>query len=312
MRCRLFLTTSPASARRRRAGAASPGVPIEKRPYAVRLPPLYADRIDPAKRTRMHYGHAQYLPIAPSFFALLAAALGILLILVQIGVLRYAYMRLGVSSGTAFFLLLGSLLGSYVNIPIAKLGAETMVTEREVTYYGMRYIVPALTNSPEVILAVNVGGAVIPTLLSIYLLSKNGLWIRGLIATAIIAAICHALAQPIRGVGIGLPIFVAPVAAAIVAMLVSWRYAAPLAYAGGSLGVLIGADLLNLDQLQGPGRPFFRSAAPAPSTEYSSPAWWRCCSRGSPAADGEATKYRRLAHDDARGEANPRYWRSEA
>ena len=203
----------------------------------------------------MHYGHAQYLPIAPSFFALLAAALGILLILVQIGVLRYAYMRLGVSSGMAFFLLFGSLLGSYVNIPIAKLGAETMVTEREVTYYGMRYIVPALTNTPGVILAVNVGGAVIPTLLSIYLLSKNGLWGRGLIATAIIAAICHALAQPIRGVGIGLPIFVAPVVAAIVAMLVSWRYAAPLAYAGGSLGVLIGADLLNLDQLQGLGAP---------------------------------------------------------
>jgi uncharacterized membrane protein len=203
----------------------------------------------------MHYGHAQYLPIAPSFFALLAAALGILLILVQIGVLRYAYLRLGVSSGTAFFLLLGSLLGSYVNIPIAKLGSEPMVTEREVTYYGMRYIVPALTSSPEVILAVNVGGAVIPTLLSIYLLSKNGLWGRGMIATAIIAAICHALAQPIRGVGIGLPIFVAPVAAAIVAALVSWRYAAPLAYVGGSLGVLIGADLLNLDELQGIGAP---------------------------------------------------------
>jgi len=203
----------------------------------------------------MHYGHAQYLPIAPSFFALLAAALGILLILVQIGVLRYAYMRLGVSSGMAFLLLFGSLLGSYVNIPIAKLGSETMVTEREVTYYGMRYIVPALTNSPEVILAVNVGGAVIPTLLSIYLLWKNGLWGRGLIATAIIAAICHALAQPIRGVGIGLPIFVAPVAAAIVAALISWRNAAPLAYAGGSLGVLIGADLLNLGQLQGLGAP---------------------------------------------------------
>jgi len=183
----------------------------------------------------MHYGHAQYLPIAPSLFALLAIALGILLLLVQVPVLRYAYMLLGVSSGTAFLLLFGSLLGSYVNIPIATLGAENMVTAREVTYYGMRYIVPALANSPKVVLAVNVGGAVIPTLLSIYLLSKNGLWGRGLIATAIIAAICHALAQPIRGVGIGLPIFVAPVAAAIVAAVVSWRSAAPLADAGAAL-----------------------------------------------------------------------------
>ena len=44
-------------------------------------------------------------------------------------------------------------------------------------------------------------------------------------------------------------------AAAFVAVLISWRNAAPLAYAGGSLGVLIGADLLNLDKLQGLGTP---------------------------------------------------------
>ncbi|MGA8172188.1 MAG: DUF1614 domain-containing protein [Methylocystis sp.] len=203
----------------------------------------------------MHYGHAQYLPIAPPLFALLAAALGVLLILIQIRVLRYAYMRLGVSSSAAFLLLIGSLAGSYVNIPIAQLGREVMVSQGEVAFYGMRYVVPAVASSPEVLLAVNVGGAVIPTLLSIYLLSKNGLWGRGLIATACIAAICHAIAQPIRGVGIGLPIFVAPLAAAIVAAIVSWRYAAPLAYAGGSLGVLIGADLLNLDKVQGLGAP---------------------------------------------------------
>jgi len=204
---------------------------------------------------RMHFDRVQYLPIAPPLFALLAGALILLLILVQIRVLRYAYMQLGVSSGTAFFLLFASLLGSYVNIPIAALGEEVMVTEREVTFFGMHYIVPALVEPPEVILAVNVGGAVIPTLLSIYLLSKNRLWGRGLIAIFCVAAICHAIAQPIRGVGIGLPIFVAPLAAAFVAAVVSWRNAAPLAYAGGCLGVLIGADLVNLDRLQGLGAP---------------------------------------------------------
>ena len=169
--------------------------------------------------------------------------------------LRYAYRQLGVSSGAAFFLLFASLLGSYVNIPIAALGQESMVTEREVTYFGMRYIVPTIVRSPHVILAVNGGGAVIPTLLSIYLLSKNQLWWRGLIAIACVAMICHALAQPIRGVGIGLPIFVAPLVAVIIAAVISWRNAASLAYAGGSLGVLIGADLLNLDKLQGLGAP---------------------------------------------------------
>jgi uncharacterized membrane protein len=203
----------------------------------------------------MHLGHAQYLPVAPPMFALLAGALAILLILIQVRVLRFAYMQLGVSSGTALFLLLGSLLGSYVNIPIATLGEEAMISEREVTYFGMHYIVPELVEPPEVILAVNVGGAIIPTLLSIYLLSKNALWGQGLIATTFIATFCHALAEPVRGVGIGLPIFVPPLAAAFVAVLISWRNAAPLAYAGGSLGVLIGADLLNLNKLQGLGTP---------------------------------------------------------
>ncbi|MFY9627891.1 MAG: DUF1614 domain-containing protein [Methylocystis sp.] len=202
-----------------------------------------------------HFGNAQYLPIAPQLYAFLAGALVVLLILVQIRVLRYAYMQLGVSSGAAFFLLFASLLGGYVNIPIATLGEETMVTEREVSYFGMTYVVPTLVDSPEVILAVNVGGAVIPTLLSIYLLYRNHLWVRGLVATACVAAICHALAQPVRGVGIGLPIFVAPVVTVLIAAIISWRNAAPLAYAGGSLGVLIGADLLNLDKLQGLGAP---------------------------------------------------------
>ena len=39
----------------------------------------------------VHFGHTQYLPIALPLFALLAGALALLLILVQIRVLRYAY-----------------------------------------------------------------------------------------------------------------------------------------------------------------------------------------------------------------------------
>ena len=69
----------------------------------------------------------------------------------QIRVLRHGYMRLGMSSGAAFFLLFASLFGSHINIPIAALGQETMVTEREVTYFGMRYIVPVMVDSPGVI-----------------------------------------------------------------------------------------------------------------------------------------------------------------
>ena len=37
--------------------------------------------------------------------------------------------------------------------------------------------------------------------------------------------------------------------------MLSWRRAAPLAYIAGSLGTLIGADLLNLGKVRGLGAP---------------------------------------------------------
>jgi uncharacterized membrane protein len=63
------------------------------------------------------------------------------------------------------------------------------------------------------------------------------------------------LATPVRGLGIAEPVFVPALTTAIVAVILSRRYAAPLAYIGGSLGTLIGADLLNLGEIQGLGAP---------------------------------------------------------
>lgn len=202
----------------------------------------------------MNYGDAQYLPVAPPFFIFLAGLVAVLALLIQLRVLQYVYLQLGVSPGMALLLLIASLVGGYVNIPIATLWSEPVVEPGEVLFFGVPYMVPRLSE-PEVILAVNMGGAVIPTALSIYLLSRNALWLRGLIATACVAVVCYASAQPVRGVGIALPIFVAPLAATLIALLISWRQAAPLAYAGGSLGVLLGADLMNFDKLRGLGTP---------------------------------------------------------
>ena len=74
----------------------------------------------------------------------------------------------------------------------------------------------------------------IPGLLSFYLLARNESWISGLLATAGVAVVCHILAQPVPGLGIALPVFVPPASAAIVALVLSRRYAAPLAYIGAA------------------------------------------------------------------------------
>jgi uncharacterized membrane protein len=67
--------------------------------------------------------------------------------------------------------------------------------------------------------------------------------------------VCHFVARPVPGFGIALPIFVPAVATAIIAVALTRRRAAPLAYISGSFGTLIGADLLNLGAVQALGAP---------------------------------------------------------
>ena len=203
----------------------------------------------------MQYGQFHYLPVSPFFFAILAGLFFFLLIFIQLGLLRYAYMRLGLSSGAALLLLFGSLVGSFFNIPVAELPAQRVMSGQEVEFFGMVYVVPVLVRAPSTVIAINVGGALIPTVVSLFLLVRHGLWLRGAIATLAVAAVCYALSQPIRGVGIAEPVFVPALTGAVVAIILSREYAAPLAYIGGSLGTLIGADLLNLGSIGGLGAP---------------------------------------------------------
>jgi uncharacterized membrane protein len=195
-----------------------------------------------------------YLPLTPGLFSILVILFAALIILIQLRILRYAYMRLGIGPGGALLLLFGSLIGSYFNIPITVLPGPVR-SAQIVDFYGMRYVVPLVTSWPGTVLAVNVGGAVIPTLMSTYLVLRYQLWFKAAIATVIIAAVIHSMATPVAGVGIAVPVFLPVVTTAILAFILSREYAAPLAYIGGSMGTLIGADLLNLDKISGLGAP---------------------------------------------------------
>jgi uncharacterized membrane protein len=196
-----------------------------------------------------------YFPHSLLFISILFLLFTFVVFLVEFNILRYAYERVGVGPRFLLLLLLLSFLGSYVNIPVAQLPPEKMYTQGIVQFFGVPYVVPLLKQSPGTIIAVNVGGAIVPTLLSLYLIVKNGFYGKALLATAIVTLIVHLLAYPVPGVGIGEPIFVPPLVTAIVALAITRQRAAPLAYIAGSLGTLIGADLLNLDKVAGLGAP---------------------------------------------------------
>ena len=197
----------------------------------------------------------QYLPLTPGLFSLLVLLFGVLIILIQLRILRYAYMKLGIGPGMALLLLFGSLIGSYFNIPITVLPGHSVRSGEIVDFFGMRYVVPLVTSWPGTVLAINVGGAVIPTVMSTYLVLRYQLWLKAAIAVAVIAIVIHLMATPVEGVGIAVPVFAPVVVTAILAFILSREYAAPLAYIGGSMGTLIGADLLNLDKINGLGAP---------------------------------------------------------
>jgi uncharacterized membrane protein len=202
----------------------------------------------------MHSG-LHYFPLSAPFLLLLVFLVGLLAMLVVMHVLRYAYASMGIAPQYVFLVLVLSLLGSYVNIPVLRFPEQRVLTEQEVLFFGMRYVIPVVRDWPGTIVAVNLGGAVIPALMSLYLVIRNRLYWTGLLGTVVIAFVCHTLAYEVPGIGIALPIFIPPIATAVVAVLLSRRYAAPLAYISGSLGTLIGADLLNLDRLPELGAP---------------------------------------------------------
>lgn len=203
----------------------------------------------------MRFSDYHFFPLTLPFLLVFLLLFVLLIVLIEIGVISYVYEKMGIDRRYVFILLLLTLLGSYVNIPVAELPADQVVSGQEVYFFGMRYVIPLVQQWPRTVIAVNVGGAVIPILLSLYLLVKHGLYLKGLIGVVIVSVIVHFLAQPVHGVGIAVPTFIPPLVAAGVALLLARHSAPPLAYIAGSLGTLIGADLLNLGNVQGLGAP---------------------------------------------------------
>ena len=203
----------------------------------------------------MSYWGPYYFPIAPVFLLALVVLLGMVIVFIQIGILQYAYEKIGVKRRYVFSILILSLLGSYINIPIAQLSPQPVLSNQEVSYFGMRYVIPTVQAWPGTVVAVNLGGAIIPTVLSCYLIVTRRMYGSALLGVAIVATVVHLSAEPVYGIGIAVPMFIPPLLAAGVALMLARQSAPPLAYISGSMGTLIGGDLLNLDKIQTLGAP---------------------------------------------------------
>ncbi|MBU1689380.1 MAG: DUF1614 domain-containing protein [Gammaproteobacteria bacterium] len=196
------------------------------------------------------------MPFSPFYFALLLVALGLLAVFVQIGALTLAFDKLGLSPHSATLLLFTSLLGSLINLPLFSVKAEGPSPPLPQPFRSLLRL-PPMEFTGKTVVAINVGGCLVPLAFSVFLLRHNPLNLLMVIsAVALVAMVCRLASRPVPGVGIGIPIFVAPLVAAMTSLIIDPENSAPLAYISGTLGVLIGADLSRLGDIRKMGAPF--------------------------------------------------------
>jgi len=196
-----------------------------------------------------------YLPVSSLLFLLLLVLVPLLWAALAIDIVRIAATKLGFAPEVAVPLLLAIVLGSTINLPLYRKEAEVeLVDDIAALFQRQFWGIPLPRIKRSMVVALNVGGGLIPTLLALYQLQQaNAAAI--LAVTALVTAVSYFAAQVVPGIGIQMNPLLAPLTAAAAALIL--QDAAPVAvgnpsavaFAGGILGTLLGADLLHLKDL---------------------------------------------------------------
>ena len=168
--------------------------------------------------------------------------------------------KLHLSGSMATLVIVGIVVGGLINIPVLRWDRE--VEQQQPTgLVGMMGWSPVSRRITQTILAVNVGGCVIPVLLALYELGfiinlretdQEKVWLAAAITITASTLVCFALARPINGIGIALPTLLPTLVPVLcVWTLLGWSsyyndVRAPIAFVGGVFGTLIGADLFHI------------------------------------------------------------------
>lgn len=192
-----------------------------------------------------------FLPISLTLFLLFLLLIPLLFILAP----AVAFTKMGLHPLFGYVFFLVCLIGGGINIPVYRNTSFRSPPVDDFTLLFHRFLGIRMPLVQEQIVAVNLGGAILPSLLSIYLLGRVPLTLAGA-ATIVTSAASYLLSRPIRGVGIVMPPFVPPIIAAITALAFARDYAPEIAYISGVMGTLIGADLLRVHQIKHLGSPF--------------------------------------------------------
>ncbi len=187
-------------------------------------------------------------PLILPFFILISALLIATIFLVTPAVFQLVFGLNYIEALTVFLLI---ILGSFVNIPIYE--REGTVVVGRYSLFGVIYY--TIAERRRIIVAVNLGGCIIPSILAIKLLTEIPI-IPWLIAFIICTAVTYMYAKPVPGVGIAVPMILPPIVSALASYLVSIAFGLPtilipkIAFSSGVLSALFGADILHLKDIE--------------------------------------------------------------
>jgi len=189
----------------------------------------------------------------PPLYLLLFLVLGVFLAtIIQLQLLSIAFQKLGLSPHGALLLMLGTLLGSSVNIPVASVASTAeFPPDPPIPRRGRIWPPADLSQTGQTIIAVNVGGCLIPVGIVLYLLIRQLVNPMDLLpALLVVTTASYVFSRPVPGIGIAMPALLAPLITVMTALILAPENAAPLAFSSGVLGVLLGADILHLREIR--------------------------------------------------------------
>ncbi len=154
--------------------------------------------------------------------------------------------KLGFPPEAVIGVLIAMLVGSFMNIP---LGRRRLIEVEESHFFGL----VRRKRLQQQGLSINVGGAMVPLILVLYLLPRMPLK-ETLLASALMITICFLLARFVPGKGIAIPVLFPAFFATIFALILAFDSASSVAFISGVIGVLIGGDILHLPRVMREGQ----------------------------------------------------------
>jgi uncharacterized membrane protein len=194
------------------------------------------------------------------FAIIILIVLAILLIpLILYGLVGAAFTRLGFSWISALAIVLLILLGSAVNIPIYTIKRDMVRVAPDTATMSDPYAPWSAGQVWETVISLNLGGAIIPVLVAVYLLytaiplTGQSLALPVCAGIIAVALITWSATRVVPGLGLQVPLLMPALTAILVAILFAGGVgitAAVSAVVSGTFGVLLGGNLVQVGKIR--------------------------------------------------------------